>query len=244
MGAAQPRRAPLMVADAPVVGAPLRGIPQRQRCRCPCHPQRLACSAQAPSRSLHLQPTRHRCLARRLRNRVHRRANRRDAAHRHRSARRHRPPDRRSTEPASPRHRPAQRPADDHGRQVRPAARPGAPVHDSRPHAVHRAACPDGHTPRPRRPDLRDRQGNRIRLRLIPILVQTTPRRCRAHFTRQSTPPAVESVRGVVPVLPRARFPRPLAAPGVRVSTHRALHGCCRQAGLGIGQGVGILLPR
>jgi len=54
----------------------------------------------------------------------------------------------------------------------------------------------------------------------------------------------VESVRGAVPVLPRARFPGPLAAPGVRVSTHRALHGSCRQAGLGIGQGVGILLPR
>ena len=56
--------------------------------------------------------------------------------------------------------------------------------------------------------------------------------------------PAVESVRGAVPVLPRARFPGPLAAPGVRVSTHRALHGSCRQAGLGIGQGVGIVLPR
>jgi hypothetical protein len=54
----------------------------------------------------------------------------------------------------------------------------------------------------------------------------------------------VESVRGAVPVLPRARFPGPLAAPGVRVSTHRALHGSCRQAGLGSGQGVGILLPR
>jgi hypothetical protein len=54
----------------------------------------------------------------------------------------------------------------------------------------------------------------------------------------------VESVRGAVPVLPRARFPGPLAAPGVRVSTHRALHGSWRQAGLGIGQGVGILLPR
>jgi hypothetical protein len=27
-------------------------------------------------------------------------------------------------------------------------------------------------------------------------------------------------------------------------STHRAIHGSCRQAGLGIGQGVGILLPR
>jgi hypothetical protein len=66
----------------------------------------------------------------------------------------------------------------------------------------------------------------------------------RQKCTRRARGAAVESVRGAVPVLPRARFPGPLAAPGVRVSTHRALHGSCRQAGLGIGQGVGILLPR
>jgi hypothetical protein len=75
--------------------------------------------------------------------------------------------------------------------------------------------------------------------------LQSDRRRCRSDYrARPQASPAVESVRGAVPVLPRARFPGPLAAPGVRVSTHRALHGSCRQAGLGIGQGVGILLPR
>jgi hypothetical protein len=75
------------------------------------------------------------------------------------------------------------------------------------------------------------------------------PDTIRQRFDRLAAPALsrdhlVESVRGAVPVLLRARFPGPLAAPGVRVSTHRALHGSCRQAGLGIGQGVGILLPR
>ena len=37
-------------------------------------------------------------------------------------------------------------------------------------------------------------------------------------------------------------FPRPLAAPGVPVSGHRALHGLCRQAWLGA-HGLGIVLP-
>ena len=36
-----------MVGDAPVVGAPLRRLPQRQRCRRPRHPQWLACGPQA-----------------------------------------------------------------------------------------------------------------------------------------------------------------------------------------------------
>src|SRR5271166_4107320 len=103
---------------------------------------------------------------------------------------RRRPADRRSAEPASPRHRPAQRPAADQGREVARTARPGAPIHDSRPHAVHRASCPDGHTPRPPRPDLRDQQGDRIRLCVIPVLVQATPGRCWARSARQSTPPS------------------------------------------------------
>ena len=87
--------------------------------------------------------------------------------------------------------------------------------------------------------------------RLLPAGVGTVSgadmavgRRERQRRHARSATPHVESVRGAVPVLPRARFPGPLAAPGVRVSTHRALHGSCRQAGLGIGQGVGILLPR
>ena len=87
--------------------------------------------------------------------------------------------------------------------------------------------------------------------RLLPAGVGTVSgadmavgRRERQRRHARSATPHVESVRGAVPVLPRARFPGPLAAPGVRVSTHRALHGSCRQAGLGIGQGVGILLSR
>jgi hypothetical protein len=34
----------------------------------------------------------------------------------------------------------------------------------------------------------------------------------------------VKSAWGAVRRLPRARFPRPLAEPGVRLSPHRALH--------------------
>src|SRR6266516_4622005 len=56
-------------------------------------------------------------------------------------------------------------------------------------------------------------------------------------------PPAVESAWGAVPGLPRVRFPRPLAEPAVRLSTQRALHGCCRQAGLSTHR-LGMLLPR
>jgi hypothetical protein len=54
-----------------------------------------------------------------------------------------------------------------------------------------------------------------------------------------------ESAWGAVPVLPLVRFPRPLAEPAVRLSTQRALHGCCRQAVLVRGgcQGFGIV-PR
>ena len=54
---------------------------------------------------------------------------------------------------------------------------------------------------------------------------------------------SVESAWGAVPGLLPARFPRPLAAPGVPVSGHRALHGLCRQAWLGA-HGLGIVLPR
>jgi hypothetical protein len=40
--------------------------------------------------------------------------------------------------------------------------------------------------------------------------------------------PLVESARDAVPALLPVRFPVPLAEPGVRLSTHRALHGLCR----------------
>ena len=49
----------------------------------------------------------------------------------------------------------------------------------------------------------------------------------------------VESARSAVPVSPPARFCEPLAEPGVRVSTHRALHGLCHQAWLATTQGFG-----
>jgi hypothetical protein len=54
----------------------------------------------------------------------------------------------------------------------------------------------------------------------------------------------VESVRGAVAALLLLRFPGPLAEPGVRVSTHRALHDGCRQAEISRRNGLGILLPR
>jgi hypothetical protein len=54
---------------------------------------------------------------------------------------------------------------------------------------------------------------------------------------------SVESVWGAVPGLLLARFPRPLAEPGVPVSGYRALRGSCRQAWLRT-QGLGIVLPR
>ncbi len=54
---------------------------------------------------------------------------------------------------------------------------------------------------------------------------------------------SVESAWGAVPGLLLARFPRPLAEPGVPVSGYRALHGSCRQAWLGT-QGLGIVPPR
>ena len=41
----------------------------------------------------------------------------------------------------------------------------------------------------------------------------------------------VESAWGAVSGLLPTRFPKPLAEPAVRVSTQRALHGNCRQAG-------------
>ena len=37
-----------------------------------------------------------------------------------------------------------------------------------------------------------------------------------------------ESAWGAVTALPLSRFPRPLTEPAVRLSTQRALHGCCR----------------
>jgi hypothetical protein len=65
----------------------------------------------------------------------------------------------------------------------------------------------------------------------------------RAARPARPDPPAVESARSAVPVLPPVRFSVPLAEPAVRVSTQRALHGCCRQAG-SAAHGLGILLPR
>jgi len=47
----------------------------------------------------------------------------------------------------------------------------------------------------------------------------------------------VESAWSAVLVLPRVRFSRPLAEPGVPITGHRALHGCCRRVVL-------RLLPR
>lgn len=49
---------------------------------------------------------------------------------------------------------------------------------------------------------------------------------------------------GAVPELLPVCFPRPLAEPGARVSTHRALHGRCRQAVMAPVQGLGMVLPR
>ena len=53
----------------------------------------------------------------------------------------------------------------------------------------------------------------------------------------------VGSDRGALPGLLLVGFPGPPAEPGVRLSAHRALHGCCRQAGFAGAQGVGIV-PR
>jgi hypothetical protein len=54
---------------------------------------------------------------------------------------------------------------------------------------------------------------------------------------------SVKSAWGAVLGLLLIRFPRPLAEPGVRVSTHRALHGYCRYAGVST-HGDGMLLAR
>ena len=76
--------------------------------------------------------------------------------------------------------------------------------------------------------------------RLVPRL------RVRSSSRRSRAPPRhpVESAWGAVPALPPARFPRPLAEPGVRVSADRALHGRCRQAVVVPAQGLGIVVPR
>jgi hypothetical protein len=54
----------------------------------------------------------------------------------------------------------------------------------------------------------------------------------------------VESARSAVPALLPVRFCGPLAEPGVRLSTHRALHDRCRQDVVGRVNGLGILVPR
>jgi hypothetical protein len=51
-----------------------------------------------------------------------------------------------------------------------------------------------------------------------------------------------ESARDAVTTLPPSRFPGPLAEPAVRLSTQRALHGCCRSRVQA--QGTGIAAPR
>lgn len=63
--------------------------------------------------------------------------------------------------------------------------------------------------------------------------------RGRDHMFRVN-PLTGESAWGAVPGLPAVRFPMPLSEPGVRLSSHRALHkGCCR-AGCRSGcEGVG-----
>ena len=50
-------------------------------------------------------------------------------------------------------------------------------------------------------------------------------------------------IAGAVPGLLPVRLPGLLAEPAVRLSTQRALHGSCRQAGAAA-QGLGIVLPR
>ena len=51
----------------------------------------------------------------------------------------------------------------------------------------------------------------------------------------------VESALGAVPMLPSVRLPGPLAERAQRVSTQRALHCVCGQAGVGQHPGVGDL---
>jgi hypothetical protein len=60
------------------------------------------------------------------------------------------------------------------------------------------------------------------------------------HSNQQRLAAHVESAWGAVPGLLPVRFPRPLAEPGVPVSGHRALRGCCRQ-GYSSAQGEGIV---
>jgi hypothetical protein len=63
-----------------------------------------------------------------------------------------------------------------------------------------------------------------------------------SHPCTTRSPCAVESAWGAVPGLLSVRFPRPLAEPGVRLSSHRALHGSCRVGVVGqdprVGDGV------
>ncbi len=60
------------------------------------------------------------------------------------------------------------------------------------------------------------------------------------HRTGPLDPTLVESARGAVSASLPIRFPGPLTELGVRVSTYRALHRCCRQAVVGSAQCVGI----
>ena len=77
----------------------------------------------------------------------------------------------------------------------------------------------------------------RLIVRRVKRLNPKTARRVRASCSPCTA--TVKSAWGAVPGLLRVRFPRPLAEPGVRLSSHRALHGDCRQ-GVCSAQGDGI----
>jgi hypothetical protein len=77
----------------------------------------------------------------------------------------------------------------------------------------------------------------------LPAVAADDPGDVAEGLGRQRQRGRVEWARGAVPGLLPARFPGPLAEPAVRLSTQRALHGYCRQAG-SAAQGLGILLPR
>jgi len=62
----------------------------------------------------------------------------------------------------------------------------------------------------------------------LPCCDKTAVQVFHLHSNQQRLMAHVESARGAVSGLLPIRFPRPLAEPGVRVSTHRALHGICR----------------
>jgi Transposase, Mutator family len=96
---------------------------------------------------------------------------------------------------------------------------------------AERALPPGGQGPRP----LPDRAGGAK----VPVPGHPVPGPDRDRTHPMGTA-VVESARGAVPALLPVRFPVPLAEPGVRLATHRALHGSCRQAWFAFAQGAGI----